>query len=67
MKIVMFKNESGDDAYPVCVLDTNVSESVIRRVVCNNVGDDYCDGELYGEWWVEDLTEVPKLSLLLNK
>ena len=67
MKIVYFKNESGDSAYPICRVDCDFTQEQLKQIVNENVGDDYYDGELCGEFWIEELLNVPTLSKLMKK
>lgn len=57
VKVVLWKNESGDETKPLMVLDGNPPEEVVRKTVCALVGDDY-DKEwdhLCGHYWVEEI------------
>jgi hypothetical protein len=64
MQIVMFKNESGDDAYPVCILGQVADADEIEEKCKHLVGDDY-DGEwLYGSFYVLDTCNLPAFSEL---
>jgi hypothetical protein len=67
MKVVFFKNESGDEAQPLFYLDADVSDDEIETVVKSQVGDDYdeVDDCLYGHWWIEDLDELHAMSELM--
>jgi len=63
----MFKNSSGDEAYPICILDIELTEEEKRKIIINNIGDDYYeeDDEICGHFWVETINE--KASNLLGE
>lgn len=61
IQVLMFKNDSGDEPYAICVLDDDSFEwTEMREIVKNNVGDDYDEDhdELYGEYWIEIVREL---------
>lgn len=37
----MFKNNSGDDAYAICQMDIELTDSQIRDIVISFIGNDY--------------------------
>jgi hypothetical protein len=41
MKVLYFKNESGDDFYPICIVDRDLSEIEQAKIVAKNIGDDF--------------------------
>lgn len=63
----MFKNESGDDAYGICHIDNDATEEEIKRVVENNIGDDFSDGQIYGEYWVMKIETALSELMVVNE
>lgn len=67
MVVLKFKNESGDPEYIICEVDIILTEKEIENIVKENIGDDYCDGYICGEYWVESVdSNIPKASSLLK-
>lgn len=84
MKVLFFKNESGDDSYAICEVDRDLTEKEIFKIVSENIGDDFFpaedledledlqygeelqDGYIYGNYWIEDFSDLQKASKLLN-
>ncbi len=66
MKLLMFKNESGDDSYPIGIIDKNYTEKQIKDFVIKNIGCDYIQNEDYicGQYWIEDYSKLKLLSNL---
>lgn len=63
-----FKNHSGDPEKIIAIVDIQLSNEYLYKIVCQNVGDDFVDGELCGDYWIEDVGNgYPLLSELYNK
>jgi len=68
MKILMFANESGDDPYPLAELQVSLTNeeimnsAEIRSYVEQKIGDDFCDGQIYGDYYIEDFTGLPVIA-----
>jgi len=69
MKILKFENISGDPAYSIAIVDIELSQDDIRKIVINNIGDDYGDDEdeIFGTYWIEEFEKVSLASELLLK
>lgn len=68
MKIVFFKNESGDDEVPLFELDEEASSFEIEEIVKQRINDDYDKNDDYicGTWWIKEIN-VPVFSSLKEK
>jgi hypothetical protein len=52
--VIMFKNHSGDDPVVLGVSTTKQEEPKLREKVISRIGDDYADGEICGDYWVQE-------------
>ena len=59
MKVLVFENTSGDDPYMICIVDIELTEEQIRKIVIESIGDDYIkdDDEICGSYWVDEIND----------
>ena len=66
LKIVFFKNNSGDAPYPLFMMSDSdtLSDAEIESLVKQMIGDDYDADEdiMYGKWYIVDISNLKMIS-----